>query len=490
MNHSLSHWSPQFEWILQMINVGVHIVNRSGQTVFYNEMMAQIDGLERDLVLGKNIFHLFPSLTDESSTLHLALTHGKRSSESIQTYVNMKGKRITAINSTLPLYEGSEIIGAVEIAKDVTKIMDMYDEIVDLRRHLIETNRRKKSSAGTATYCFHDLIGSDPTFRQAVSLAKKATRTQSPVMVCGPTGTGKELIAQSIHNASTRRDYPFIALNCAAVPKDLMEGLLFGTNRGAFTGAVDRPGLFEQADEGTLFLDELNSLDIALQAKLLRVLQEKKIRRVGGGFEQEINVRVIAAMNISTKEALSSGIIRSDLFYRLNVVTVMMPSLIERKSDIPELAEHFIRYFNEMFGMDVKGISAPAVQNLMQYPWPGNVRELEHALEYAFNIIDGGEDMIMEQHLPAYVMQMDKEAASFTSKADRSASQDIDLPKMLEELEREAIITMLDKCQGNVSKTAEALGIRRQALQYKLDKYMIQRVYVQKSAKELSGDET
>ncbi|WP_308647261.1 sigma-54 interaction domain-containing protein [Paenibacillus oleatilyticus] len=329
-------------------------------------------------------------------------------------------------------------------------------------------------------------MGSDPTFRQAISLAKKATRTQSPIMICGATGTGKELIAQSIHNASIRRDKAFIAINCAAVPKDLMEGLLFGTQKGAFTGAVDRPGFFEQADEGTLFLDELNSLDISLQSKLLRVLQDRKIRRVGGDVEQEVDARIITAMNMMPSEALQSGIIRSDLFYRLNVVTIVMPSLQERKSDIPELANHFIQHFNNLFGMDVKGISDPAMQKMMQNHWSGNIRELEHAIESAFNMMDGGQDLIQEYHLPAYVFQTKKEEISLASPAD--FSQEIDLPKMLEELERDAIMTMLDKCQGNVSKTAEALGLRRQALQYKLDKYNIQRVFIQKNKVEPSSD--
>lgn len=472
MESSFSHWSPQFEWILQMMNVGVHIVNRSGQTVFYNEMMAQIDGMEREQVLGKNIFHLYPSLTNESSTLYLALDKGISTSESIQSYVNIKGKKITSINSTFPLYEGSQIIGAVEIAKDVTKMMHMHDQIVELRATLIDA-KRKKRSLGTATYHFDDLIGSDPIFRQAVAQAKKASRTPSPVMICGPTGTGKELIAQSVHNASIRRDKPFLALNCAAVPKELLEGLLFGTQRGAFTGAIDRPGLFEQANQGTLFLDELNSLDLPLQSKLLRVLQDKKVRRVGSGSEQEVDVRIISAMNVSPDEALQSGIIRSDLFYRLNVVTIVLPSLQERKGDIEELADHFIAGFNEMFGMDVKGICEPALQGMMRYHWPGNIRELEHALESAFNMMDAGQELIEEHHLPAYVFRKDKEELTLTRPL--SLPQEIDLPGMLDELERNVIVGMLEKYQGNVSKTAEALGLRRQALQYKLDKYKIQR---------------
>ncbi|MFY0760637.1 sigma 54-interacting transcriptional regulator [Metabacillus dongyingensis] len=478
MKSLANQFSTHFEWILNVINVGVHIVNKDGDTVFYNEMMAHIDGLNREQVLGENIFQLYPSLTDESSTLYLALEKGIETNESIQTYVNLKGEKITSINSTYSLYEEGKVIGAVEIAKDVTKVMSMYDQIVDLRSQLAETHKKSKFFAGTATYHFSDLIGDSPAFQEAISLAKKAARTHSPVMIYGPTGTGKELIAQSIHNVSARRNQPFIAQNCAAVPKELMEGLLFGTTKGAFTGAVDRMGIFEQANGGTLFLDELNSLDLGLQAKLLRVLQEGEIRRVGGSKDQKINVKIIAAMNISPDEALEREIIRSDLFFRLNVVTIQMPSLLERKADIPEIANHFIHKFNRSFVSDVQGISRKAMQRLLQYPWPGNIRELGHAIELAFNVMDAGEKTIDEHHLPAYLFPSGKYSASNTQNHHPPLKDEIDLPVVLEEIERDMIINMFEKCNGNISKTAEALNIKRQGLQYKLNKYGIEKVFI------------
>ncbi len=477
MKSSVNQFSTQFEWILNVINVGVHIVNKDGDTVFYNEMMAHIDGLDREQVLGENIFQLYPSLTDESSTLHVALEKGNETIESIQTYVNLKEKKITSINSTYPLYKDGEIIGAVEIAKDITKVMNMYDQIVDLRSQLAETHKKNKFSEGTATYHFSDLIGNSPAFQKAVSLAKKAARTHSPVMIYGPTGTGKELVAQSIHNVSAQRNQPFIAQNCAAVPKELMEGLLFGTTKGAFTGAMDRMGIFEQANGGTLFLDELNSLDLGLQAKLLRVLQEGEVRRVGGSKEQKINVKIIAAMNISPEEALERGIIRSDLFFRLNVVTIQMPSLSERKTDIPEIVNHFIQKFNKSFFTEVRGISQKAMQRLLQYPWPGNIRELGHAIELTFNVMDAGEDMIDEHHLPAYLFPSGNYVAANAQSQPSPLKNRIDLPVVLEEMEREMIINMFEKYNGNISKTAEALNIKRQGLQYKLNKYGIEKVY-------------
>ncbi|MEW9671405.1 sigma-54 interaction domain-containing protein [Ammoniphilus sp. 3BR4] len=472
MEKICKQWTSQFEWILNIINVGVHMVDKQGETVFYNETMAGIDGLKREEVLGKNIFQLYPSLTDETSTLYLALDKGTQTAETIQTYVNLQGKTVTSINSTYPLYEGDEIIGAVELAKDITNVMNMYDQILDLRQQLVESRKNNKPAAGTADYHFSDLIGESPAFQQAVSIAKKAARTHSPVMICGATGTGKELVAQSIHNASIRRDEAFIAQNCAAVPKELMEGLLFGTTKGAFTGAIDRPGIFEQANGGTLFLDELNSLELSLQAKLLRVLQEGKVRRIGGAAELEVDVRIIAAMNASVTEVLEQGILRSDLFYRLNVVHVDLPSLQERKGDIPLLVEHFIQKFNRLFGSHVRTVSEKALERLLQYSWPGNIRELGHAVESAFNIMDIGYDMIEEHHLPHHLVDSPLRQVPVTNRLERPKGN-IDLPNMLEEIEKDTIMGVFEEHKGNISKTAEALGLKRQALQYKLNKYGI-----------------
>lgn len=470
MELAWKQWTTQFEWILNIINVGVHVVDRQGETVFYNETMAGIDGLKREEVLGKNIFQLYPSLTDETSTLYLALDKGVETAETIQSYVNVQGKTVTSINSTYPLYEGDEIIGAVEIAKDITNVMSMYDQILDLRQQLVESRKKNRAFTGTADYHFSDMIGDSPAFQQAISIAKKAARTHSPVMICGPTGTGKELVAQSIHNASIRRDEPFIGQNCAAVPRELMEGLLFGTTKGAFTGAIDRPGIFEQANGGTLFLDELNSLDLSLQAKLLRVLQEGRIRRIGASSEQEIDVRVMAAMNIPAHEALEQGILRSDLFFRLNVVQVELPSLQERKEDIPLLIEHFIQKFNSLFGSHVRGVSDQVSERLLHYGWPGNIRELGHAIESAFNMMDIGFETIELQHLPQHLLDGRPQELPVLNRLQRPKGN-IDLPNMLEEFERDTIVNVLEECKGNISKTAEALGLKRQALQYKLHKY-------------------
>ncbi|SDW18696.1 sigma-54-dependent Fis family transcriptional regulator [Paenibacillus sp. CF384] len=460
--------SDYFEKILNTIDVGVHFIDQEGNTVFYNDKMAEIDGLDREQVLGKNILHLYPSLTQETSTLEKVLQTGQQLPAHIQTYFNVTGKRIMTINSTYPLYDNGQLIGALEVAKDITSIVQLHDQILDLRHQLYQAKQKENKHKGTARYEFSDLIGRSKAFQDALTLAKKTSRTVSPVMICGPTGTGKELFAQSIHNAGARRNRPFVAQNCAAVPADLLEGIMFGTARGAFTGAVDRAGLFEQASGGTLFLDELSSLDVYLQAKLLRVLQDGMVRRIGGTHEQQADVRIITAMNMDPAQALEEGLLRYDLFYRLSVVKIELPPLQQREADIPLLVNHFIEKLNPVFGLHIRNLSPDALRRLTAYSWPGNVRELGHAIESAYNMVEIDEETIEERHLPRGLL-VDREAAA---EVDSGSGNDR-LPERMKQLEREAIALAFQKNGYNVSQTANELGMKRQALQYKLNRYGI-----------------
>ncbi|MGM0882910.1 MAG: sigma-54 interaction domain-containing protein [Bacillota bacterium] len=470
--------SDHFKWILNMIDIGVHLIDHDGITLFYNDKMAEIDGLKREQVIGKKLFHLYPSLTDETSTLVHVLQTGKETAEKVQTYVNLKGKRITTINRTYPLFDNGRLIGALEVAKDITSIVHLHDQILDLRHQIYQSHQKDKKHGGSAHYHFSDIIGTSGQSLDAISMAKKAARTNSPVLICGPTGTGKELFAQSIHNAGIRKNRPFIAQNCAAVPSELMEGIMFGTARGAFTGAIDRAGLFEQANGGTLFLDELNSLDLFLQAKLLRVLQDGIVRRIGGSSEQQADVRIISAMNIDPKEALEKGILRQDLFYRINVVNLTLPPLKERKEDIPLLTQHFIEKLNPVFGMKVTGIHPLVMNRLTAYDWPGNIRELSHAIESTYNMMELENEMIEEHHLPAYLKNTPARSASSDTEERRHEPANASSQSLMDrvkQLEREAIVNALQNHDYNISLTAQALGIKRQALQYKLSRHGIAR---------------
>ncbi|PGY13200.1 sigma-54-dependent Fis family transcriptional regulator [Bacillus sp. AFS031507] len=452
-----------YKRILDEVNVGVHAVDETGKTIIYNKKMMQMESMDLHDVIDKNLLDVFMFKDDQSSTLVKALQEGKETSNVKQTYFNNKGREITTINNTIPIYSEEKLQGAVEIANDVTKL-----------ERLIKGNMNK----GSTRYTFDKIIGSSRAIKEVIESAKRATRTSSYVLIVGDTGTGKELFAQSIHNGSGRLSAPFISQNCAALPDNLIESLLFGTKRGAFTGAVDTPGLFEQANGGTLLLDEINSLNLNLQAKLLRVLQEKTIRRIGDTKDTPVDVRVIANMNEDPIDAIANNRMRKDLYYRLGVVTIFVPPLKERKEDIPLLVQNFIEKYNELFQMNVKGLSEEVKQSFFEYDWLGNVRELEHIIEAAMNIMID-EEWIMYTHLPYQYrskMQM-KERMIPLSTVDNFIKENaeiaVPLKQQMELFEKSYIDHVLTKNNFNVSKSAQLLGLSRQSLQYRMKKLNI-----------------
>ncbi|MEW9674801.1 sigma 54-interacting transcriptional regulator [Lentibacillus sp. L22] len=453
-----------YERLINEVDVGIHVINQQGKTIVYNKKMMEIESMASDDVLNKNLLDVFQFHDKQRSTLVNALKTGKVTRQVKQTYFNNKGKEITTINDTFPIEQHGEIIAAVEIAKDVTQLERMIKENV----------LRKQNSKFT----FDQIIGESEPMQAIIEEAKRATRTSSSVLIIGDTGTGKELFAQSIHNGSHRSSGPFISQNCAAIPDSLMEGLLFGTKKGAFTGAVDRPGLFEQADGGTLLLDEINSLAPALQAKLLRVIQEKTIRRVGDMHDKKIDVRIIATMNEDPIDAVNQNRLRRDLYYRLSVVTLLIPPLRERKDDIWLLIDHFINKYNALFQMNIKKVSNAAKTMLYQHDWPGNVRELEHTIEGTMNLIMD-EDVINVHNLPVSFRKRyprdEKQAKPIViGTGDLANSEEIKpLSKKMDEVEKAYVQRALAENNDNVSQAAKKLGISRQSLQYRMRKYGI-----------------
>ncbi|MDI3547513.1 MAG: arginine utilization regulatory protein [Halanaerobiales bacterium] len=463
--------------ILNALDEGIHIVDQEGRTVFYNKKVSEIDGLKPEEVLGKNIFESYPSLTIETSTLMQTLKTGKPITNKQQSFINSKGEKITTINRTIPLEFANGEKGAMEISRDITQLEEMANDLNSLRTNLsVKGNKTGRDNFNNNTsYSFKDIIGESPALKKVMKDAMRAAGSNSSVLLIGETGTGKELFAQSIHNASSRRNRPFIAQNCAALPKNLLEGLLFGTEKGSFTGAQSRPGLFEQANGGTILLDEVNSMDPGLQAKLLRVLQENRVRRIGGQREIDVDVRIIATMNMSPERAFREQKLREDLFYRLSVVYLELPPLRNRKEDIPILVDHFINYYNQKFRRSIKGIDGELEEVFRIYDWPGNVRELQHVIESAFNILND-EEVICFQDLPGYIKDRIKspelavDNVVFTVTDEQIPSLD----EVLEKIEQELIYTALERTDGNISAAARKLKISRQSLQYKLKKYMIQ----------------
>ena len=449
--------------ILKGIDEGIHVVNTEGKTIFYNEVAAKHDGMEMKEVQGKHLIDAFPSLTEDSSTLLKVIKTGKPIYNQTQVYMNLHGTRIDTINTTLPIFLGEEIIGAVEIAKDYSRMKLLAERLLDLQKGLNKSSRKKTMKQ--VTYTLNDLLTRNPAFQSIKDEAKKLAKSNSPILVYGESGTGKELFVQGVHYESHRSSEPFIAQNCAAIPETLLESILFGTAKGSYTGAVDRKGLFEFADGGTLFLDELHTMPIELQAKLLRVLEDGMVRRVGSSQTISVNVRVIAAMNVFPSKALQEQTLRADLYYRLNVFSFSLLPLRERKEDILFLANHFMKDFNQKLFKNISGYEKKLELFFMNYLWPGNVRELKHTIEYMMNVCEA--EHLKYEDLPSMLRHLPITSSALSV---CGSTESLSLRKNIEELEIRLIKNALELSEGNINQAAKLLEIPRQTLQYKIKK--------------------
>ncbi|AFM40848.1 PAS domain S-box [Desulfosporosinus acidiphilus SJ4] len=446
--------------LLENIPEGVHITDQQGITQLYNQSAANIDGINPQKALGKHVLEMFPSLTEETSTILQVLRTGESVIRKEQEIRNLYGIPIYLLTTSLPIRANGRIVGAIDISQNLTQVKLLAEKIVDLHSDL--KLRPKRPNVEHANYTFNDIIGQHPALLEVIERAKKAARTDSPILVHGETGTGKELLVQSIHNHSPRRNGPFISQNCAALPATLMESILFGTSKGSFTGAENRIGLVELADGGTLFLDELTCLDFELQAKLLRFIQEKNIRRIGDSQLRPMNVRIITSTNMDPAVAVKKNLLRPDLYYRLNVVSLKLPPLRERSTDIPILTQRFITELNQNLHCQISSISPPVQDLFSSYPWPGNIRELRCTLEGAMNLAET--DSLEITHLPPHLLQK----ALPDQPMNLSDVENLPLPEALGKVEKTLISSALEKSKGNVSQAAKILGLPRQTLQYKI----------------------
>lgn len=321
----------------------------------------------------------------------------------------------------------------------------------------------------TRQNAIQNMVGSSPKMQELLQTIKTLGTNQSTILITGESGTGKELVAKAIHANSTRSDCPFISINCGAFPETLLESELFGYMKGAFTGASgNKKGLFEAADKGTFFLDEIAEMSLAMQVKLLRVLQEKMLRRVGGTEEIPIDVRVIAATNRDLHTQISEGKFREDLFYRISVIPLEIPPLRERREDIPALAEHFLQKYNLQMQRSILGISDAAMECLLHYEWPGNVRELENAIERAV-AFETTEEIRVER-LPVRINCL---SAGHVASTSRIPPNGIDLEKEVAQIEKNYLIAALQKAGGVQTKAAELLKISFRSFRYLAKKYAL-----------------
>jgi two-component system, NtrC family, response regulator HydG len=389
-------------------------------------------------------------------------------------------KRIRRSNSSLPIIlmtsEGSveTAVEAIEAgAYDfVLKPLHIPQLLISVQRALflneVQTeNHNLKSLFQEDVMGLKGVIGKSQGFKKAIELAKRVSSSQANILITGESGSGKEVIARAVHELGDKKDGPFIAINCSAIPENLLESELFGHAKGAFTGAHDKKiGLFEEANKGTLFLDEIGDLSLPLQAKLLRVLQERKVKRIGENQYRDITARIICATHKDLRKEVSEGRFREDLFFRLNVIPIYMPPLRERKEDILPLSEYFLKKFALMNNATVKGFSKEAIQKLENYEWKGNVRELENAIERA--VVLTSSEYILPEDLPTEENYPTSTAAREATGGPKGLSFEEETPVTLDELCKKYIQFIFEKNDGAKEQTAKDLGIDRKTLYRKL----------------------
>lgn len=471
-----------FVSIMDNMDEGVIITDHRGVIHYYNETQAQIDNLDRNFVIGKQVTDIY-ELSGDTSLIMLCIKLGRPIRNRTFFYKTKSGKVANTINSIFPMFRGSKVWGVICFVKDYQILRNTTPVVSIPGIELVREN-------GTR-YTFADIIGHNPDLVRSVNTSRAAADSISPIMLIGETGTGKELFAQSIHNQSARNAKPYVAVNCAAIPENLLEALLFGTTKGAFTGAMDKPGLLEQANGSTLFLDELLSMPLTLQAKLLRVLQEKKVRRLGSANEIDLNIKIITSVSKSPRDAIQNNELRVDLFYRVGVVMVKIPPLRDRLDDLSDLVSHFLLKLNNSLGTNVRTLSDEVTHLFISYHWPGNIRELEHLLEGALNIIGFDEELSLK-YFSAAIDTMDnadfdrKKSKPPTNPPARSShlnsQQRNDLPFSQKNLpesqsrnEYQTLLEALIATSGNISQASSILGISRQLLHYKMKKHGISR---------------
>jgi transcriptional regulator with PAS, ATPase and Fis domain len=439
------------EQALDNLPLGIIIIDANSNITSANKYTLNLLKKDLNLVLGRNVKDIIPT----SELPEILLSKEKNNGE------------IMEINDTIvvtnrsPIFSGSKVIGAIGVFQDISELakkLEHYKEELNYYKEELQKHTSLNSH-------FEDIIGFSGSLKEALLMADKASQSISTVLIRGESGTGKELIAKAIHNHSERKDKPFVKVNCAAIPENLLESELFGFEKGSFTGAIkSKPGKFKLADGGTIFLDEIGDIPRAMQVKLLRVLQEKEFESIGGLETQNVNVRVLAATHRNLEEMLKTGDFREDLYYRLNVVNVNLPSLRERKQDIPLLVEHFINKLSSSLKKNVSGIEGDCLKYLEGYHWPGNIRELQNIIERAINMCEG--TIITAKDLPFFITNLQPSNENLINLKGGEL-----LP--FEEYERELIAVAMKKYKS-YNRAGKALGLTHRTVSLKCQKYGIQ----------------
>jgi len=456
----------QLKWEMELIDEfiekayeGLIIVDKDGFIIKFK--YEKFLDLKEEEVMGKHVTDVI-----ENTRLHIVLKTGHPEIGDVQT---IKGHNV--ITSRIPIVRNGVVVGAVGtiLFKDVSEVKHMVEHLDQMKAH-VKKYKQELRRLNQAKYSFEQILTNDPHMLMMIGTAKKAAETHSSVFIEGKSGTGKEYFAHAIHEASYRRYGPFVKINCAGIPKDLFESELFGYEPGAFTGASNhgKIGKFELANGGTIFLDELSAMPLEMQAKLLRIIEERELERIGGNERIDLDVRFISASNENLKQMVEDGLFRSDLYYRLNVVTLELPPLCDRKRDVQMLANHYLKYFSEHYPNCPTQFSRDAMHCLENYNWPGNIRELRNVVESAVSLTNA--KTIVAASLPEYISKLRPNFHVEAEVAHHPMPLDGDLKHIMQHVEREIILEALDKCHGNRTEAAMLLGIHRTALYKKMHK--------------------
>ncbi|MCQ5128478.1 sigma 54-interacting transcriptional regulator [Butyricicoccus faecihominis] len=456
--------------ILDHVPEAITVYDSECRMLMLNGAAEKLESHLSENILGKHGEELFTAQKDSVLAIPLVLEEKRPILNLRQNFVTHLGKKLHLVSNSYPIMEKGRLVAAMCMQEDLSALDNLSKRVSELQRLLTVAHNSPKAQTGpslSASYHFSDISYTGAAMRKTIERCQLIAESDSPVMIYGETGTGKELFAQSIHNASRRRDRPFIAINCAAIPGTLLESMLFGTEKGAYTGALQREGLLEQANMGTLLLDEINSMDITLQSKLLRVLQDGMVRRVGGLNSTHVDVRIISNTNIPPMQAIEEKQLRKDLYYRLGVVNITIPPLRERKDDIPLLAKNFIMAGNEKIRKNASGLDEQTLQIFYAYDWPGNVRELQHAIEYALNILPHDLEIILPEYIPEHILEAVGAQRYAPVPAHREPQN---VRQAMQEAARRCIRQALEQNGNNISRTAKAVGLTRQNLQHYIKK--------------------
>lgn len=463
MDENLLNAETILKCLLDNLEEGIQVVDLSGKTIYYNSAMEKVEGIAAEKALGKRVNEYLKGVKDDDSTIMNVLKTGERIVDLIQHYDNGNKKNITTIGTTVPIKLGDRIVGAIEIAKDMTQLKELTESICKLQ----DVENKDKMH-----YTFDDVYGNNPEMKKSIEKARRASMSRSSVLIYAETGSGKEVFSQSIHYDGLRKDQPFIPINCAAIPTTLLEGMLFGTEKGSFTGAENKKGLFEIANHGTILLDEINSMEPYLQSKLLRVLQDGQIMPVGSNKTIKIDVRIIATLNEEPEKLIESGKLRKDFYYRLSVFRIDIPPLRDRKEDIPVIVDKLIENYNKILGKNIKGIDKDMLQKLIEYKWPGNIRELKNVIESAMNMADNN-SILTEKYFDHRIVNISGDKNYTINKGLNSIScGNFDLKHYIDGIEKGIIEEALKENGYNIKKTSKSLNISRQNLEYKIKKYL------------------